>query len=176
MKKFIRLLLSIICIGSLGSFAKPDNLNSVITETTELDAFRIDSLDNPFNKFIGEWETKENPSISWVVKELITNNSILWLADFGNRKANALWTYNAQTQEVHQLGSNTNGGGFLGKGSFKVNGDLELKVKANADCEHCYRVFHYKWNSKNEYVFKIVSYEKDEEKKSYSRIVIRKSK
>ena len=176
MKRFITFLLSTICIVALASFTKPDNLNSLMTDATELDAFRNDSLDNRFKKFIGEWETKEKPSINWVVKELITNNSILWLADFGNRKSNALWTYNAQTQEVHQLGSNSKGGGFLGKGSFKANGDLELIVKANKDCERCYKIFHYVWNSKDEYVFKIVSFEKDEEKKTLSRIVIRKSK
>lgn len=176
MKRIITFLLSITCIVVLVGFTKPDNLNSLKSDVTDLDVFRIDSLDNPFKKFIGEWETKENPSISWVVKELYTNNSILWLADFGKQKSNALWTYNAQTQEVNQLGSNSRGREFLGKGSFNANGDLKLKVNSNNDCEQCYKIFQYGWNSKDEYVFKIVSYEKDEEKKAISRIVIRKIK
>lgn len=132
------------------------------------------SQENPFEKFKGEWVLKDdifetnfgdkykedvNPNRSFVVKELGTKNSVVWIEDFDGFKVDIFWTYDFKQKQVHHLSMSNDIA--KGIGEFKESGDLEIKLIYENSCENCYRIYSFQWKSENELFFR-GSFYKDE--------------
>lgn len=171
MTAFLRFNLTSLTTLFLVSFTSVTNETRTIT-------FNIDTtIDvNPFKKLIGEWTLKNDlwettfggvynsQKISNVIvtaEEINTKNSILFVEDLRILQAHVLWIYNFKTQEVHHLSNSTINSSATGKGKFKQNGDLELKLYFEQDCDSCYRTYAYQWKGENEFFFKATYYKEN---------------
>ncbi len=164
------LLLSVI-------FGFDNNVQSSLTPYKACASFFLsyNLKENPFEKFIGEWEMKDdifesnfggeykaevNPNRSFIFKELGTQNSIVSIQDFDGFKVDIFWTYDSTKRQIHHLSMSDDIA--KGTGEFSENGDLELKLVYENGCENCYRIYSFRWKSENEFFFR-GTFHKDEE-------------
>ena len=123
--------------------------------------------ENPFERFKGEWVLKDdifesdfdgvykkdvNPNRSFMVKELGTKNSIVWIEDFDGFMVDIFWTYDFKKKQIHHLSMATDIA--RGLGNFKENGNLELKLTYENGCKGCYRIYSFQWKSDSEFFFR----------------------
>ncbi|MEM6802294.1 MAG: nuclear transport factor 2 family protein [Bacteroidota bacterium] len=131
---------------------------------------------NPFKRFIGEWQLKEDrweqnwggetevihiPHHHTTSYQVNTECSLLSIIDGPEPNGHIFWSYNPETQEVFHsstFGSKRTG---IGKGSIAENGDLQLKVAFADEAEGSYRRYRYRWIDENEY--ELTSYQYDAE-------------
>lgn len=74
-----------------------------------------------------------------------------------------MWTFDAAKSRVHQLshfGDSRNG---VGVGAFNSQSNLTIEVHFQDDPEGIYRVYEYKWISKDEYQMVSKQYDKNQE-------------
>jgi hypothetical protein len=136
----------------------------------------IDSVSNPFYKFIGEWTLKDDKwSHNWgsgpehikipnhytMTKALNTNNSLLQMVDTPPA-GHILWVYNPVKKEIYHLSSFGTERSGVGSGSVNKNGDVTLKVAFQGEVEGTYRIYTYKWINYNEYELKSIQYGSDD--------------
>jgi hypothetical protein len=136
----------------------------------------IDSVSNPFYKFIGEWTLKDDKwSHNWgggpehikipnhytVTNALNTDNSLLQMVDTPPA-GHILWVYNPVKKEIYHLSSFGTERSGVGSGSVNKNGDVTLKVAFQGEVEGTYRIYTYKWINYNEYELKSIQYGSDD--------------
>lgn len=129
---------------------------------------------NPFNKFIGEWTLKEDkwsqnwgqadehikiPNHHTICRELNTSNSLLAVIDGAPPHGHIFWSYNPVKKEVNHLSNFGISRAGVGKGTVNENGDIFLKISFSDEPEGTYRLYTYKWASKNEYDLKSIQYD-----------------
>ncbi|MEO9805158.1 MAG: hypothetical protein ABJF04_18015 [Reichenbachiella sp.] len=182
MKYLVQSILLTLSVSTFFCFTDVDSKIDIDSPLSNTNSLQTDSIENPFRMFKGEWLLKDNifesefdgeynanvnPNMSFIAKEFNTKTSIFWIEDLGSIRAQIYWTYNSRTREVNHLSSNSNGGGAIGKGKFKENGDLELKLIFNNACEGCYQVFSYEWKSEDELFFRSRLFENDQSTGNY---------
>lgn len=130
---------------------------------------------NIFSPFIGEWTLKENKFEQvWdgktketltilnhhtKCKPVNTDKSVLCVVDTPELKGHIFWTYDSDQNQIHHLshfGQNRNG---VGTGTINNNGDLKTRVRFQGESEGSYRIYDYKWVSKDEYTMHSTQYD-----------------
>ena len=133
---------------------------------------------NPFGNFIGEWKLKEDnwthnwggetetikiPGHHTMSKQINTDNSLLSIIDGPEPNGHIFWSYNPNTKEVHHLSSFGAIRAGNGSGTINEQGDIRLKLVFEGEPKGTYRIYNYKWISKDEYHMKSVQYSADGE-------------
>lgn len=125
------------------------------------------SGENPFKKYFGEWTLKEDkfqqvwdgktietlniPNHHTECKPVNTEKTVLCVVDAGDLKGHIFWTYDADKAKVYHLshfGSSRNG---VGSGTLDLKGNLTTSVSFQGEPEGSYRIYEYKWVTKDEY-------------------------
>jgi len=159
---------------------------STDTHRTISDRYQVNyenkKSENPFKRLIGEWVIKDDlweqsyggkystklyPNNSFIAKEVNTKNQILWVETTEEWQVTMLWIYNFRNQEIHQLSSSSTNRSAYGKGKFKENGDIELKLHFEDNCKSCYVIYSYKWKPEGELYFRAIYYENDKPSGNY---------
>lgn len=137
--------------------------------------FNVDANEpNTFKAFVGEWTLKGNifeqiwdgktlqrvtiPNHHTKCDAINTDKSILCIIDAGELKGHILWSYDSNKKQVHHLshfGETRNG---VGRGALDELGNLTTRVSFQGEPEGSYRIYKYRWISKNEYTMKSVQY------------------
>lgn len=134
-------------------------------------ANRIDTMQYPLQKFIGEWTLKDNifessnegvykadvnPKRTFKAREVNTATSILWDQDFDGFKVDIFWSYDIETKTVYHLSNTSNNGLASGKGLIAENGDMNLTLHYPDACETCSRLYTFQWKSDDEFFFRAI--------------------
>lgn len=141
----------------------------------------IDTTENPFQKYLGEWEMKDgifetnfkgeyNKNIGpkrSLVASSPTNNSVIWNEDMGDATAIILWAFDKTKKEVYHLSANSTYPMAHGTGTITSNSDIEVKLFFAGECETCYRMYRYKFISDNEFFFRATYYKDGKETGDY---------
>lgn len=166
----------LILYGLFFSFVLPAQTETIAYElngrSTE------DFTKNPFHKFIGEWTLKDDdwthnwggetetikiPEHHTVSKQINTDNSLLSIIDGPEPNGHIFWSYNPNTKEVHHLSSFGTIRAGNGTGTINENSDVQLKLVFEGEPKGTYRIYNYKWISKDEYHMKSVQFSSSDE-------------
>jgi hypothetical protein len=133
---------------------------------------------NPFRNFVGEWTLKDDnwtqnwggttehikiPGHHTINKVLNTNHSLLSVIDGTPPFGHIFWTFNPVKKVVHHLSSFGTLRIGTGSGTLNEKGDVTLKVSFEGEAEGTYRIYTYKWITKDEYEMKSIQYNSKDE-------------
>lgn len=139
-----------------------------------LEAGQYQNSINPFVKFIGEWDLKNDDwTQNWgsdtetikihghhtVSSEINTDNSLLSIIDGPEPNGHIFWSYNRNTKEVYHSSSFGTVRAGQGNGSVNENGDLRLKISFEDETKGSYRIYTYTWLSLDEYALKSIQFD-----------------
>lgn len=134
----------------------------------------IESSQNPFKKFIGEWTLKNDIWIqNWgattdtlkiqghhtVSSPLNTENSLLSIIDGPEPNGHIFWVYNPNTGAVSHLSSFGEIRIGVGGGTVDEKGNLSLKITFEGEPIHTYRKYTYNWIAKDSYQMRSVQFD-----------------
>ncbi|TMM57413.1 hypothetical protein FEE95_13085 [Maribacter algarum] len=135
---------------------------------------QVNMVKNPFKEFIGEWTLKDNKWIqNWgnstdtlaipkhhtISTQINTTNSLFSIIDGPEPNGHIFWSYNPVTKKINHLSSFGELRAGVGEGSISKNGDITLKIFFEGEPKDTYRVYNYRWISKNEYHMKSVQFD-----------------
>ncbi|MFD2585653.1 hypothetical protein ACFSQJ_01850 [Croceitalea marina] len=167
----IRILIFLLFVAK--SFAQKTSIKFETHGKTE-----VLTSKNPFQKFIGEWTLKNDkwtqnwgdkteiitiPNHHTISTQINTSNSILSIIDGPEPNGHIFWSYNPVTKKVSHLSSFGAVRAGIGEGSVSKNGDVTLKITFEGEPQNTYRIYEYKWMSKDMYFMKSVQYNSENE-------------
>ncbi len=136
----------------------------------------VNSSENPFRNFIGEWTLKDDkwtqnwgdttetitiPQHHTISSPVNTKNSLLSIIDGPEPNGHIFWSYNPVTKEVRHLSNFGELRAGVGEGSVSEKGDVKLKISFEGEPKDTYRIYNYKWLTKDSYHMTSIQYSLD---------------
>ena len=142
-------------------------------QNTQIERDGPEHSKNPFVKFVGEWTLKNDdwkqnwggkdeavkiPNHHTVSGEVNTDMSLLSIIDGPQPNGHIFWSYDPASKTFHHLSSFGTSRSGVGNGTVDQNGNLTIKVSFSDEAKGTYRIYTYKWISRDSYELMSVQY------------------
>ncbi|MEL6483995.1 MAG: hypothetical protein AAFU57_12750 [Bacteroidota bacterium] len=136
----------------------------------------VKPMQNPFERFIGEWTLQEDLWLSGETESKMdtlylpnhhtlcsannTPSSLQWVVEAPSARGHALWTYNPSTKKVVMQSSFYPYRIGLGEGTIDAQGNVFLTMRfTGSEPEGTYRKYSYVWLNQDTYELKSYQYD-----------------